>query len=185
MDSTLEVILRGSAKPNWKYNRLSIEWNLSNTCATYVMGLSPGAAVDTSLSIASDALPRHGTHPAEEDSMMVIPRERRRLLLDMFGEFGVSAVFAGHWHENNYASHGDIELVRSGPVEVPLEDDPSGLRVVRVYDDRIEHSYHGLDDVPTGSGRRTAVLAALVELPTFCRQTCRHEVAQGSMYRDD
>jgi hypothetical protein len=29
-----------------------------------------------------------------------------------------------------------------------LADDPSGLRIVKVYDDRVEHEYFGMDDVP-------------------------------------
>ena len=39
--------------------------------------------------------------------------------------------------------------IEAGPVGFPLGDDLSGLRVVKVYDDRIEHEYFGMDDVPT------------------------------------
>ena len=39
-------------------------------------------------------------------------------------------------------------MVISGPVGFPLADDPSGLRIVKVYDDRVEHEYFGMDDVP-------------------------------------
>ena len=39
-------------------------------------------------------------------------------------------------------------MVISGPVGYPPGDDPSGLRIVKVYDDRIEHRYYGMDDVP-------------------------------------
>ncbi len=41
-----------------------------------------------------------------------------------------------------------LEMVTTGPVGKPLGDDPSGLRVVKVFSDRIEHRYYGLDDVP-------------------------------------
>ena len=92
--------------------------------------------------------PLFGEHSGEEDSSMAIPLGRRRILLDMLHTGGVSAVFAGHWHRNNYAADGDLEMVTSAAVGVPLGDDPSGIRVVKVYDDRIEHSYYGLDEVP-------------------------------------
>jgi 3',5'-cyclic AMP phosphodiesterase CpdA len=92
--------------------------------------------------------PLFGEHPGEGDSTMTIPLERRRMLLDLFHASGVSTVFAGHWHANNYASDGDLEMVTSSAVGLPLGNDPSGIRIVKVYDDRIEHSFYGLDDVP-------------------------------------
>lgn len=78
----------------------------------------------------------------------IIPRSRRMVLLDILREHGVSGVFAGHWHSNAYASDGDMLMVISGPVGFPVYDDPSGLRIVKVYDDRIEHRYHGMDNLP-------------------------------------
>ena len=92
--------------------------------------------------------PLFGSQPEEEDSMMAIPLERRGVLLDLFGDYGVSAVFSGHWHANNYVSHGNIEMITSGPVGVPIGDDPSGLRVVKVHGQSIEHRYYGFDDLP-------------------------------------
>ena len=84
----------------------------------------------------------------EEESHLVIPRERRRVVLDLFRRYGVRAVFAGHWHRNNYAWDGDMEMVASGSVGYPLGDDPSGYRVVRVYPDRIAHDYYGFGEGP-------------------------------------
>ena len=96
--------------------------------------------------------PPFGQDPGEDDSTMVIPGARRRVLLDLFKRHGVSAVFAGHWHRNNYASDGGLQIVTSGPVGYPLGDDPSGLRIVRVYEDRLEHEYFGLDALPETVG---------------------------------
>lgn len=78
----------------------------------------------------------------------VIPRERRMVILDILRRHNVSGVFSGHWHRNAYASDGRMLMVISGPVGFPLGDDPSGIRVVNVYDDRIEHQYYGMDDLP-------------------------------------
>ena len=84
---------------------------------------------------------------AEEDHL-VIPRRRRRVVLDLFRRYGVRAVFAGHWHRNNYAWDGEMEMVASGSVGYPLGEDPSGYRVVRVYEDRIEHDYYAFGEGP-------------------------------------
>ena len=87
-------------------------------------------------------------HPDEEDTFAVIPKERRRVILDLLKSHEVSAYFAGHWHRNNYAADGDFQMVTSGSVGYPLGDDPSGLRIVKVYDDRIEHEYFAFDALP-------------------------------------
>ena len=87
----------------------------------------------------------------EDPPLIVVPRERRRVLLDLLLAYGVSAVFAGHWHRNNYASYGRLQMVTSGSVGYPLGYDRSGIRVVRVFADRIEHEYVPIDDPPTDS----------------------------------
>jgi 3',5'-cyclic AMP phosphodiesterase CpdA len=92
--------------------------------------------------------PLYAEHPEEEDSWAVLPREKRKVLLDMFETHGVSAVFAGHWHRCHYLNHKGIQMVTTGAVGYPLGDDPSGFRIVKVFPDRIEHQYYGLDDLP-------------------------------------
>ncbi len=86
--------------------------------------------------------------PDEKDSVLNIPLARRRVLLDMFRQYRVTAVFTGHWHRNNYASYGGIKMVATAAVGYPFGDDPSGLRIVKVFDDRIEHNYYALDALP-------------------------------------
>lgn len=92
---------------------------------------------------------RSADEDVEGERHIVIPRERRWLVLDLFERYGVSAVFAGHWHRNNYARNGSMLMVASGSVGYPLGDDPSGYRVVRVYEDRIDHDYYGFGRGPT------------------------------------
>ena len=86
--------------------------------------------------------------PEEADGYFVIPGIRRKVILDVLKAQGVSAVFAGHLHRNAIASDGPLQMVSTGPVGYPLGDDPSGLRIVRIYGDTIEHDYYGLDDLP-------------------------------------
>ena len=88
------------------------------------------------------------SHPEETDQFFNIPQVRRRVYLDLFRQHGVRAAFAGHYHRNAYARDGGLEMVTSGPVGRPLGPDPSGIRVVKIYEDRIEHQYYGMDSVP-------------------------------------
>ena len=86
--------------------------------------------------------------PDDPDGYFVIPTQRRAVLLDIMKANNVSAVFAGHVHRNILGRDGDLQMVTSGAVGYPLGDDPSGVRVVKVLDDSIEHEYFGLDDLP-------------------------------------
>ncbi len=84
--------------------------------------------------------------PDEEDTYWNLPRERRRIVLDLVHRHGVRIAFAGHWHRNSLAFDGDFEMVTSGPVGFPLGDDPSGYRVVTVEESQITHRYAALPD---------------------------------------
>ena len=91
-----------------------------------------------------------GHHPLfvassdEPDSYWNLPKERRRILLDLIHRHGVRIAFAGHWHRNATAFDGDFEMVTSGPVGYPLGDDPSGYRVVDIWPGRLWHRYEAL-----------------------------------------
>jgi 3',5'-cyclic AMP phosphodiesterase CpdA len=108
-----------------------------------------GRGPDSNHTIVFMHHPLFGKSADEPDNgIMVFPGERRRVVLELLRDHGTSAVFVGHWHRNNYAADGDMLMVISGPVGFPLGDDPSGLRIVKVYDDRVEHQYYGMDDLP-------------------------------------
>ena len=86
--------------------------------------------------------------PNEPDDYWNWPLERREPLLQLLRDAGVLAIFAGHWHRNNHASYGDMQVIASGPVGYPLGDDPSGYRVVKVHGDGVEHDYYGFGSGP-------------------------------------
>jgi serine/threonine-protein phosphatase CPPED1 len=94
-----------------------------------------------------------GHHPLftgeaeEEDTYWNIPGERRRLLIDLFTGYGVRTMLCGHWHRNGGGSSDDLDVVVTGPVGYPLGHDPSGLRIVDVGEDGIDHEYIALDDL--------------------------------------
>ena len=85
----------------------------------------------------------------ESDSWLVIPKERRKIILDMFVKYGVSHMFAGHWHRNHYSYLRNLQIIVTSSVGYPLGPDPSGIRIVRVTDDYIGHKFFPLNDLPT------------------------------------
>jgi 3',5'-cyclic AMP phosphodiesterase CpdA len=86
--------------------------------------------------------------PDEPSEYFNVPIDARRRYLDILKSSGVRYVFAGHYHRNAYGRDGDLEMITSGPVGRPLGADPSGLRIVTVKDDILEHTYFGMGLVP-------------------------------------
>jgi 3',5'-cyclic AMP phosphodiesterase CpdA len=86
--------------------------------------------------------------PAEADGYFNAPRPLRGEFLEIFRKAKVRAVFAGHLHEGAHARVDGLEMVTSAPVGKPLGKEPSGLRVVWVFADHLEHRYYPLDRVP-------------------------------------
>lgn len=84
----------------------------------------------------------------EPDTYFNIPVETRNRYLSLFKENNVDAVFAGHLHNNGFAKYYDMEMVTTSAVGKPLAKVPSGIRIVKVYIDRIESIYYGLDEIP-------------------------------------
>ena len=84
----------------------------------------------------------------EPDQYFNLPSASRRGLLDLLKRFGVSHVFAGHYHRNALGRDGALEMVPTGPVGKPLGADPSGFRIVTVRGDSVSHRYYSLDSLP-------------------------------------
>ena len=84
----------------------------------------------------------------EADQYFNIPLARRAAYLSLFREFGVRYLFCGHYHRNAEAKDGELENITSGPVGKPLGGAKSGIRVAIVRDDKIEHRYYELGELP-------------------------------------
>ena len=84
----------------------------------------------------------------EADAYFNIPTEQRSRYLAMLKAAGVRYVFAGHYHRNAYAMDGELEMITSGPVGRPLGSDPSGIRIVTVDPDGLEHRYYAFGQIP-------------------------------------
>jgi serine/threonine-protein phosphatase CPPED1 len=84
----------------------------------------------------------------EPENYSNIPADTRNRYLKLFEENKVDAVFVGHLHSNVSAKYDNIDMIISGAVGKSLSKDPSGIRVVKVYTDRIESTFFGLDEIP-------------------------------------
>ena len=70
-----------------------------------------------------------------------IPVDVRQRYLKLLHENGVKWVFAGHLHHNLEARDGDLQIVATGPVGMPLNGAKSGIRVVAVTPGGVKHQY--------------------------------------------
>lgn len=144
---------------NYSFDRGGVHFLVFNSGIAFDPSLAPGeweaqldflrsdlAGAGGRRTIAFGHHPLFGSGPDDADSAMTVPMERRSVILDLFAEHGVEAMFAGHWHRNNAASAGSFDMIVSGAVGVPLGDDPSGFRVVRVLESGLDHSYRALDE---------------------------------------
>jgi hypothetical protein len=86
--------------------------------------------------------------PNEPDEYFNINTERRKMYLELFKQYGVKQVFAGHYHRNSYGKAGDLEMITTGPVGRPLGADSSGFRIVNVKGQIVDHNYFALDSLP-------------------------------------
>ena len=85
----------------------------------------------------------------EPDQYFNIPLARRAAHLALFHEFGVRYLFSGHYHRNAEAADGDLAAITTGAIGKPMGGSKSGLRIAIVRDDKIEHRFYELGELPT------------------------------------
>jgi 3',5'-cyclic AMP phosphodiesterase CpdA len=88
------------------------------------------------------------TDAREPDGIWNVPAVRRQPILELLRTSGVRYVFAGHTHRNNVAKDGELEVVTSGPVGMPLGEDGSGIRIAIVNSSGIQHRYYDFGKLP-------------------------------------
>lgn len=84
----------------------------------------------------------------EPETYSNIGPESRGKYLSLFDKYNVTAVFSGHLHDNAESLSGKTQMIVTSAVGRPLGDAPSGLRIIKVYKDRISHKYYPLDQIP-------------------------------------
>jgi serine/threonine-protein phosphatase CPPED1 len=92
--------------------------------------------------------PFFNSTPGEPESYSNIAPDQREKYLSLFETNGVDAVFSGHLHNNKELTFGHVMLVTTSALGKPLGCAPSGLRIVKIYNNRIKHEYFGLDELP-------------------------------------
>lgn len=75
-------------------------------------------------------------------------RAERKKYLKLLDRYHVTAVFAGHLHQNAYGEYKKIKMVTTSAVGQPLGTDPRGLRVIVLNKDKTSFHYYSLDSVP-------------------------------------
>jgi 3',5'-cyclic AMP phosphodiesterase CpdA len=93
-------------------------------------------------------IPWFQNQPDEKDGYFNIPLVRRKTYLDLFHQYGVKYIFAGHLHKNAIGWDRGLEMVTTGPVGKPLGKDSSGFRIVKVEENELTHKYFSLDSLP-------------------------------------
>lgn len=77
-----------------------------------------------------------------------IDQSYREKYLKLFKENKIDALFSGHLHNNRLLNDGQMELITTSALGKPLGNASSGLRIVKIVGDKIEHAYFGLDELP-------------------------------------
>ena len=90
--------------------------------------------------------------PDEPEQYFNLPRRQRAAYLAWFRQFGVEAVFCGHYHRNTVAHDGSLEMVTTGAVGRPLGGSQSGIQIVIVRDHGLEHHFYDLGEIPNRIG---------------------------------
>lgn len=85
----------------------------------------------------------------DDTNTMAIPREKRKVYLDLFKEYGVSHVFAGHLHRNAEAEDPPLKMITTSAIGRQLGTDSSGMRLVYVRPTGVEYPYYNLGAIPT------------------------------------
>lgn len=86
--------------------------------------------------------------PTEDDDYFNIKNEVRMEWLQKFSRAGVRKIFCGHYHRNAGGWFGPMEVVVTTAIGAQMGWDQSGVRLVRVLEDSIEHDYYAMKDVP-------------------------------------
>lgn len=100
-------------------------------------------------SIVFEHIPWFLNDPNEDDDYFNVTKNVRLNWLQKFKEAGVNKIMCGHYHRNAGGWFGDMELIVTSAIGAQLGDDKSGIRIVKVLEDRIDHQYYNIADIPS------------------------------------
>jgi len=93
---------------------------------------------------------RKGVEVSIPNTYFHLPKSRRLPLLELIQRHGASHFFSGHWHQNGLSvseTYGVTNVITSA-VGLPIGQDGSGFRLVKVFEDAIVHKYFAFDAMP-------------------------------------
>lgn len=100
-------------------------------------------------SIVFEHIPWFLEHYDEEDDYFNIKKQVRLIWLRKFKDAGVTKIMCGHYHRNAGGWFEDMELVVTSAIGAQCGNDKSGVRIVKVLDESIEHQYYAMQDIPS------------------------------------
>ncbi|RWS20348.1 purple acid phosphatase-like protein [Leptotrombidium deliense] len=86
--------------------------------------------------------------PEEQDNYFNIEKKLREQMLEKFHKAGVKAIFCGHYHRNAGGRYKNTEVVVTSAIGAQLGNDGSGVRIVKMLTDSIQHQYYAIDQLP-------------------------------------
>lgn len=95
---------------------------------------------------------RKGQAVSIPNSYFHVPLERRRPILELMKEHGASHFFSGHWHQCglSVSERYGVQNVITSAVGLQIGQDTPGFRLVRVFEDAVDHRYVALEAMPEG-----------------------------------
>ena len=86
--------------------------------------------------------------PDEAEDYFNIEPKTRKKLLTYFKKAGIKHAFAGHYHRNAGGWDGEFEMTVTSAIGCQIGDDLSGMRIVRVFENNIDHKYYDFHNFP-------------------------------------
>jgi predicted MPP superfamily phosphohydrolase len=86
--------------------------------------------------------------PDEADAYWTVPLAHRNDYLGLMEKYGVDFAVAGHYHREALGHAGKLTMTTTAPMAVPMGPEPVGFKVFKVYKDRVEFQYYGLQQIP-------------------------------------
>jgi hypothetical protein len=84
----------------------------------------------------------------EGDMYQNIPADRRGRYIDLLNKYDIRYMFVGHLHRNNVSQAGNLTIIATNGLCVSHSPEPPGLRIVKVYPDRVVHDFYSTETLP-------------------------------------
>lgn len=86
--------------------------------------------------------------PDEADDYFNVTKEVRMHWLNKFKQAGVTKIMCGHYHRNAGGSYQGMELVVTSAIGAQFGTDKSGVRLVKVGAQNVQHKYYTVAEIP-------------------------------------